>query len=77
MAEALFGQAEGRHVTAEALHREVGAGRDGMSLATVYNTLNVFAEHGLLRAIEGAAGRTVFDTNVTAHHHFMSMGRRR
>jgi Fur family iron response transcriptional regulator len=41
-----------------------------MSLATIYNTLHAFADAGLLRAIEGAGDRTVFDTNTRQHHHF-------
>jgi len=59
-----------RHVTAEMLHSEVMA--DGMrcSLATVYNTLHQFTDAGLLREIVVEAGRSYFDTNTSAHHHF-------
>ena len=65
----LFGQ-EPRHVTAEQLHAEALADNFKVSLATVYNTLNQFTEAGLLREVVVEAGRSYFDTNISAHHHF-------
>lgn len=41
-----------------------------ISRATVYNTLNLFQDKGLLRAIIVDADRVVFDTTTTPHHHF-------
>ncbi len=42
-----------------------------LSRATVYNTLNLFVERGLLRALVIAEGRTVFDPLTEPHHHFL------
>ena len=42
-----------------------------VSRATVYNTLNLFVEKGLLRQLVLAEGRLVFDANVDRHHHFI------
>jgi Fur family transcriptional regulator, iron response regulator len=42
-----------------------------ISRATVYNTLNLFVEKGLLRQLVLAEGRVVFDPKVDAHHHFI------
>jgi Fe2+ or Zn2+ uptake regulation protein len=42
-----------------------------LSRATVYNTLNLFVEKGLLRELVLAEGKSVFDPNVEAHHHFI------
>lgn len=73
LARLLFdGQERGasRHVTAEGLHAEVRAKRTGVSLATVYNTLNQFRDAGLLREVVVAPGRSYFDTNTGHHHHF-------
>jgi Fe2+ or Zn2+ uptake regulation protein len=42
-----------------------------ISRATVYNTLNLFVEKGLVRSLVIAEGRTVFDPNVGRHHHFI------
>ena len=69
LARLLFGSPH-RHVTAESLHAEVRAKRTGVSLATVYNTLNQFRDAGLLREVVVAPGRSYFDTNTGHHHHF-------
>jgi Fe2+ or Zn2+ uptake regulation protein len=42
-----------------------------LSRATVYNTLNLFVEHGLLKEFILAEGRVVFDPNTEKHHHFI------
>jgi Fur family iron response transcriptional regulator len=39
------------------------------SVASVYNTLNCFAEAGLLRRVPVDLGRIFFDTNLSDHHH--------
>ena len=41
-----------------------------VSLATVYNTLNLLTDAGLLRQVSVDGAKTYFDTNVTSHHHF-------
>ncbi|MGQ0506971.1 MAG: Fur family transcriptional regulator [Myxococcaceae bacterium] len=42
-----------------------------LSRATVYNTLNLFVEKGLLRELILAEGKTVFDPKTDPHHHFI------
>ena len=42
-----------------------------ISRATVYNTLNLFVERGLLRQFVLAEGRLVFDPHLAPHHHFV------
>jgi Fur family transcriptional regulator, iron response regulator len=42
-----------------------------LSRATVYNTLNLFVEKGLLRQLVLAEGKVVFDPVLTPHHHFI------
>jgi Fur family iron response transcriptional regulator len=51
---------------AEALQR---AGRR-VSKATVYNTLNLFAAHGLVHQLSLDGQRSWYDSNVQAHYHF-------
>ena len=58
-----------RHVTAEQLHSESLGRGVSVSLATVYNTLHQFTTAGLLRELVVDAGRSYFDTNISAHHH--------
>ena len=69
LAKLLF-DGENRHVTAEMLHGEAVQARVQVSLATVYNTLHQFTDAGLLREIVVEPGRSYFDTNMSAHHHF-------
>ncbi len=69
LAKLLFENGD-RHITAEQLHTEALGATIRVSLATVYNTLHQFTTAGLLREIVVDAGRSYFDTNTTAHHHF-------
>ena len=69
LAELIFGRGD-IHWTAEALNDAALAAGLGVSLAPVYNTLNQFAGAGLVRPIAIDGGRTFFDTNTRAHHHY-------
>jgi len=44
-----------------------------LSRATVYNTLNLLAAKGLIRAQVLKEGAIVFDPRVDAHHHFIDV----
>jgi Fur family transcriptional regulator, iron response regulator len=59
-----------RHFTAEILFEEASALRYPPSLATVYNTLHQFAEHGLVREIAIYGARLWYDTKTGPHFHF-------
>jgi Fur family transcriptional regulator, iron response regulator len=59
-----------RHVTAEDLWQEAGAAGVRLSLATIYNTLNQFAEAGLLCKVCINGERAYFDTDLGNHQHF-------
>ena len=41
-----------------------------MSIATVYNTLKLFSERGLVREVVVDAGRVFYDSVTCEHHHF-------
>jgi Fur family iron response transcriptional regulator len=62
------------HPTADEVCAEVRRRFPMVSRATVYNTLNLFAEKGLLRRHVLTEGSTVFDPNVKPHHHFIDEG---
>jgi Fur family iron response transcriptional regulator len=59
----------GRHPAADEIHREVRSRLPMVSRATVYNTLHLFVERGLLLAHQVGEGPTVYDANVDRHHH--------
>ncbi|HWQ94469.1 MAG TPA: transcriptional repressor, partial [Gammaproteobacteria bacterium] len=44
-----------------------------VSKATVYNTLALFVEHGLLREVIVDPSKIVYDSNLSAHHHFYNI----
>ena len=54
-----------RHVTAEGLLDEVGDQLPGLSLPTVYATLELFEELGLVRRVAVGGGPTTWDTRRT------------
>lgn len=58
-----------RHLTAEALLREAAAELPGLALPTVYSTLELFAELGVVRRV-AAPGAARYDTDPTPHDHF-------
>jgi Fur family transcriptional regulator, iron response regulator len=59
------------HPSADQVFARVKARVPMISRATVYNTLNVLVERGLLKQLILAEGRVVFDPNVAPHHHFV------
>jgi Fur family iron response transcriptional regulator len=69
LAELLFRNGD-RHLTAETLYEEARAARYPPSLATIYNTLNQFAEHGLVREIAVYGSKVWYDTKTGPHYHF-------
>jgi Fe2+ or Zn2+ uptake regulation protein len=59
------------HPSADQVFAAVKRGFPMLSRATVYNTLNLFVERGLLRELVLAEGRVVFDPKTDAHQHFV------
>jgi Fe2+ or Zn2+ uptake regulation protein len=57
------------HPTAEALYAQASELMPGISLRTVYHTLNDLVAMGELRAVSVGGGSTRFDPNTSAHHH--------
>lgn len=61
---------EPQHLSAEQILATLRGNGARVSKATVYNTLNLFASHGLIRQLSVDGSRTWFDSNVDAHYHF-------
>ncbi len=57
------------HPTVEALFATASKQMPGISLRTVYQTLNDLAAMGVLQVLQSAGGSTRFDPNVSDHHH--------
>ena len=70
LAALLVGDGQHRHVTAESLYEAASDAGEGVSLATVYNTLRTFCEAGLIQEVRVDGGRSYFDTCTEDHPHF-------
>ncbi len=57
------------HPTAEELHELVRQDEPGLSLATIYNSLEVLSEAGLCRRLPCNGGSCRFDADLTDHVH--------
>ncbi len=61
----------GEHPSAEEVLTRVRRRFRHISRATVYNTLNLFVQVGLLRQFVLNEGRAAFDPRMEDHHHFI------
>src|SRR4051795_3286417 len=59
----------GRHVSAEEVLGAVERRLPNVSLPTVYSTLELLGELGLLRRVGPAGGRMLFDARTEEHEH--------
>jgi Fe2+ or Zn2+ uptake regulation protein len=60
-----------RHVTAEELLSEASEQLPGVSLPTVYATLELFERLGIVRRVNGGGGTLLWDTRAEAHGHMI------
>lgn len=68
VAYALFSAAA--HLSADEIMQRVNAEYPVVSKATVYNTLGLLAQQGLIREVIVEPGKVFYDPNTSAHHHF-------
>jgi Fur family ferric uptake transcriptional regulator len=61
----------GGHVTAEAVQAEVQRSHPYMDLSTVYRTLELLTQLGLVRSFVSASGPNEFELTGEPHHHLV------
>jgi Fur family peroxide stress response transcriptional regulator len=59
------------HPSAEALYRRIKPGMPSLSLGTVYRTLELLEEHGLVTRLHTTDDTARFDANRDHHHHLI------
>ena len=59
-----------QHLSAERILATLHAMGSKVSKATVYNTLNLFAQKGLVRIVTVDPTRLYYDSTTSEHHHF-------
>ncbi|MDD3517459.1 MAG: Fur family transcriptional regulator [Chromatiales bacterium] len=64
-----------QHLSADQVLESVNARHAGVSKATVYNTLGLFADKGLIREVIADPARVFYDSNTHPHHHIFDMDR--
>jgi len=59
-----------QHLSADQIIDQLRSSGSRVSKATVYNTLKLFTNHGLVKEITVADSRKFFDSTTHPHHHF-------
>jgi Fur family iron response transcriptional regulator len=62
-----------QHLSADQILSAVRDAGSRVSKATVYNTLKLFCERGLLRTVEVDPARQYYDSTCSPHHHFYNV----
>lgn len=65
--------AKPQHLSAEQIIDRLRAKGSGVSKATVYNTLKLFGERGLVKECVVDPERLYYDSTTVPHHHFYNM----
>lgn len=63
---------EPQHLSADQIQVRLRSQGSRISKATIYNTLNLFCEKGLLRTVKVDPTRQFYDSTTTDHHHFFN-----
>jgi len=71
IAQLLFAQPQ--HLSAEQVLMNVQGSGTHVSKATVYNTLSLFAEKGLVKEVIVDPSKVFYDSNTTEHHHIYNV----
>jgi Fur family iron response transcriptional regulator len=62
-----------QHMSADQILADLRKAGSRISKATVYNTLNLFTLHGLVREVSVDSSRQFYDSTITPHHHFYNV----
>lgn len=62
-----------QHLSAEEILNRLNKEYEQVSQATVYNTLRLFVEKGVLRELVFSPDRIYYDSNIQPHHHFIDV----
>lgn len=62
-----------QHLSAEDIFLSLNDNKHGISRATVYNTLNLFADKGLVRRVIIDSSKIYYDSKITPHSHYYNV----
>src|SRR4030042_1757271 len=66
-----FLQGNTHHPTADEIYQSLRGMYPALSRATVYNTLDLFKQHGLVHEVTIERNKAHYDYNTEPHHHFL------
>jgi Fe2+ or Zn2+ uptake regulation protein len=58
------------HLTAKDIYRKISKEIPTLSKTTIYNTVKLFADKGILKTIRAKDGEAMYDINLQLHPHF-------
>ncbi len=62
-----------QHLSADEIYRSINSEYEQVSQATIYNTLRVLVEKGVIRELVISPDRIYYDSNTSSHHHFIDV----
>lgn len=62
-----------QHLCAEEVLASLNKEYEQVSQATIYNNLRLFVARGLIRELAIGSDRVYYDSNTSAHHHFLDL----
>jgi len=62
-----------QHLSADQVLEQINAKGSRVSKATVYNTLGLFAQKGLVKEVFVDPSKVFYDTNTSEHHHIYNI----
>jgi len=62
-----------QHLSADQVLHRVNNQTNTVSKATVYNTLGLFSEKGLIKEVIVDSSKVFYDSNTSPHHHFYNV----
>ena len=68
---AVLEENDGRPLSPEEIHNLAGERYDGLGLATVYRTVELFCELGIAFPVHLRGGHRYYEINTGKHHHHM------
>ena len=66
-----FLQDNPEHPTAEEIYQSLSGVYPALSRATIYNTLDLLKQHGLIQEITIERNKAHYDYHIDPHHHFL------
>lgn len=60
------------HCTATEISEEVNKAMPRVARASIFNTIKLFEEKGLLKKLELSVAEAIYDSNIEKHHHLIN-----